>query len=799
MKIGKFWRIIGIYLLSGGLCITAHAQQQLYPNEFDLGNVTLLPGPFKHAFDLNVKTLLQYNVDRLLAGYRKEAGLPAKAKSYSNWDGLDGHVGGHYLTALAIHKAAANDAECSRRLEYMIGELKACQEANTANYPWGKGYLGAVPGSAKIWSTFQKGDFAAFRASWVAWYNLHKMYAGLRDAWLYTGNATAKQMFLAFCDWAIFITNDLSDAQMQTMLDIEHGGMNEVLADAYQLTNDPKYLSAAKRFSHRMLLDAMAEGNDNLDNKHANTQVPKAIGFQRIGELSHDEIYSKAGQFFWQTVTGTRSLAFGGNSRREFFPSVQACSEFVTDVEGPETCNSYNMLKLTEGLFRQKPSAALADYYERTLFNHILSSQHPEHGGYVYFTPARPRHYRVYSAPNEGMWCCVGSGMENHGKYGQFIYSHAGDSLFINLFIASELNWKEKGIKIRQETQFPDEENTSLTIKEGSSDFALKIRYPGWVKPGTLKVIINGKPLVIHAQPGEYLTIRRRWSRGDKILVHLPMQNRLEPLPNVPHYYAFMRGPILLAASTGTEDLAGMVAGSSRWGHIAGGKKLPVSEAPIIIESDKNLLAGKLKKVKGQAFLYQTDRVKLVNASGEQMLQPFSRLHDARYIMYWMVLSEHEYQRYVDSVSALERERMELDKRTVDAVATGEQQPEADHLIQKENSNTGNFLDAFWRDARNGGFFSYQLNTNGHTDVSLMVRYWGQERGNRSFEIYIDEEKLASENIAGKWNKAGFQEVVYPVPETMLKGKQQVRVKFKSVPGGAAGPVYFIRLIGNKK
>jgi DUF1680 family protein len=232
---------------------------------------------------------------------------------------------------------------------------------------------------------------------------------------------------------------------MQTMLGAEHGGMDEMFADAYQMTGDEKYIVTAKRFSHRMLLDAMAAGQDNLDNKHANTQIPKVSGFQRIAELTHDEEYTKASSFFWETVTMNRSLAFGGNSRKEHFPAVKACSDFVNDVEGPESCNSYNMLKLTEDLFRTHPLAKYIDYYERTLYNHILSTQHPVHGGYVYFTPARPRHYRVYSSPNEAMWCCVGTGMENHSKYNQFIYTHQNDSLFVNLFIASELNWKAKG------------------------------------------------------------------------------------------------------------------------------------------------------------------------------------------------------------------------------------------------------------------------------------------------------------------------------------------------------------------
>jgi uncharacterized protein len=368
------------------------AQDKLYHNEFPLSDVKLLDGPFKHAQDLNIHVLLEYDIDRLIAPFRKEAGLPEKAKLYPNWEGLDGHVGGHYLSALAMNYASTGNAECKKRMEYMISELKACQEANGKNNPgWGNGYVGGAPNSQQIWSTLQKGDFAAYRGAWVPWYNVHKLYSGLRDAWLYAGNDDAKDIFLKFCDWGINITANLSEEQMQSMLDTEHGGMNETFADAYQMTGDEKYMVAAKRFSHRMLLDAMAAGNDNLDNKHANTQVPKAVGFQRIAELSHDEEYAKAGSFFWETVTGNRSLAFGGNSRREFFPSVASCTDFVNDVEGPETCNSYNMLKLTEDLFRVNPQAKYADYYERTMYNHILSTQHPEHGGYVYFTPARPK------------------------------------------------------------------------------------------------------------------------------------------------------------------------------------------------------------------------------------------------------------------------------------------------------------------------------------------------------------------------------------------------------------------------
>jgi uncharacterized protein len=789
----------GIFLSIVFLCSHVHAQDKLYHNEFSLSDVVLLDGPFKHARDLNIQTLLKYDVDRLLAGYRKEAGLPEKAKIYPNWDGLDGHVGGHYLSAMAMNYASTKNEECKRRMEYMIAELKACQDANGQNNPdWGIGYVGAVPNGKKIWSTLQKGDFTAFRSAWVPWYNVHKMYAGLRDAWAYTGNEDAKTIFLKFCDWAINITASLTDAQMQSMLDTEHGGMNEIFADAYQMTSNEKYLIVAKRFSHKMLLDPMSEGKDNLDNKHANTQVPKAIGFERIAEVSNDAKFAKAGEFFWQTVTANRSLAFGGNSRREFFPSINASTDFINDVEGPESCNSYNMLKLSEDLFRSNPSAKYVDYYERTLYNHILSTQHPEHGGYVYFTPARPRHYRVYSSPNEGMWCCVGSGMENHGKYNEFIYTHSNDSLFLNLFIASELNWRERGIKLRQQTQFPFEEQTKIIVTEGSSRFKLLVRYPSWVSGKSLKILVNGKSVSYTNHPSSYVAIDRAWKKGDVVQVMLPMHNTIEHLPNIPEYIAIMHGPILLGAKTGTEDLKGLVADDSRWGHIAGGKKLPVDKAPIIIEDNIASLITKLKPVAGKPLTFKASAIKLVNPI-DVVFEPFFKIHDARYMMYWMALNNKQYRSYLDSITVLENQKVALQKRTIDFVAPGEQQPEVDHSMQRQNSSSGNNMDEFWRDARNGGFFGYKLSTNNETGLSLIVRYWGAETGNRKFDIYIDDEKLITEDNSGRWNQRKFQEVEYAIPDSMVKGKQTVTVKFQSLQGSTAGAVYYIRVARKKE
>jgi DUF1680 family protein len=771
------------------------AQDKLYPNTFPLSDVILLDSPFKHARDLNINVLLEYNVDRLLAPFRKEAGLTPKDSSYKNWLGLDGHIGGHYLSAMAMNYAATGNSECKKRMEYIISELKVCQEANAINNPdWGVGYVGGVVSSSAIWPELKIGDFSEYWKSWVPWYNLHKMYAGLRDAWLYAGSEEAKNIFLKFCDWGLNITSALSDEQMESMLNMEHGGMNEIFADAYQITGDEKYLYAAKRFSHKALLDPMATDIDNLDNKHANTQVPKAIGFQRIAELTNDEKYIKAGSFFWETVINNRTLAFGGNSRKEHFPSVSSCSDYINDVEGAESCNTNNMLKLTEDLFRINPLVKYIDFYERALYNHILSTQHPEHGGYVYFTPARPRHYRVYSSPNEAMWCCVGTGMENHGKYNQLIYTHQNDSLFLNLFIPSELNWKEKGIKIKQETNFPYEGRTKLIITEGSAQFKLMIRYPSWVGSGELKVIINNDTLSNTAEPSSYVKIGRLWKTDDVVEIILPMHHSVEQLPNVPEYVAFLYGPIVLAAKTGTQNLAGLIADDGRWAHIPGGERLPLDKAPIIVEHNLSTITDKLIPVEGKPLTFSISEINMIN-SHDIVLEPFFKIYDARYMMYWMALSDNEYKAYLDSFAREEKKKLVLQNRTVDFVATGEQQPEADHDMQSSNSNSGNYLDEFWRDARDSGFFSYGLETNSENDLSLMVRYWGYEWGSRKFDIYIDDKKLISEDNTGKWYQSKFQDVVYDIPNSLIKDKNNIRLKFQAQPGSTAGAVYYIRLL----
>ena len=794
----RFMKRIRLYL-SMMLLLAAgsiNAQDRLYADEFPLGDVTLLDGPLKKARDLNVKVLLQYDNDRLLAPFLKEAGLKPKGELYPNWAGLDGHVGGHYLTALAMN-AATGSKECQERMEYWISELQACADANAKNHPeWGKGYIGGVPGSDRIWSAYKKGNFGPYSGAWVPFYNVHKVYAGLRDAWVYCGNEQAKKLFLGLCDWAIDLTSGLTDAQVERTLHTEHGGMNEVLADAYAITGDKKYLDVAKRFSHKRLLLPLSQRQDCLDNMHANTQVPKVVGFERIAELTDDEAYHNASAYFWDIVTGERTLAFGGNSRREHFPSKEACQDFVTDIDGPETCNTNNMLKLSEELHRRNPEARYADFYELATFNHILSSQHPEHGGYVYFTSARPRHYRNYSAPNEAMWCCVGTGMENHGKYGQFVYTKKADNLFVNLFVASELNWKERGIVLRQETGFPYTETSKITIVQGKGQFTLQVRYPGWVKPDAFQVKVNGKPVTIVTGPSSYVAISRQWKKGDVVELTFPMHNSVKYLPNLPQYIALMHGPIMLAMKTGTEDLVRLIADDSRFGQLAVGKKLPVDKAPILINNDLEAIANQLQPVAGKP-LHFTISTKMENEIRNELM-PFFELHDARYMMYWLALSEDSYKSYLDKLAKEEQERQALEARTTDKVQPGEQQPESDHFMETDRSQVGNTNDVFYRDASDGHYFSYMLQTGGQTDLSLRLKYWGVgEWKSHEFDILVDDVLVKEVNNTGKYRISEFKYETYPVPAELLKGKTQVRVKFVAKPRKQIGEIYEVRLVKN--
>jgi DUF1680 family protein len=774
----------------------AGAVPQIVPDTpaeiFPLTSVRLLDGgPFPAAVKANREYLLALEPDRLLAPFRREAGLPAKAQPYGNWEssGLDGHTAGHYLSALANMVASGDDTadgELRRRLGYMVAELKACQDAN------GNGYVGGVPGSRELWKAVAAGDVDAVNRKWVPWYNLHKTYAGLRDAWLQTGNATARDVLVRLGDWCVELTSDLSDEQMQRMLNQEHGGMDEVLADIYAITGDRKYLTTAERFIHHAVLDPLEQQRDELTGKHANTQIPKVVGLERIATLTGDKTDDTGARFFWDTVTQHRSVAFGGNSVSEHFNDPHNFRGLLLNREGPETCNTYNMLRLTESLFASAPDAAYADYYERALFNHILASINPSHPGYVYFTPIRPDHYRVYSQPDTSFWCCVGTGMENPGKYGEFIYARARDGVYVNLFIASELTVAPLGLTLRQETAFPDEERSRLTLKlDRPQIFTLHVRQPGWVAPGAFTLAVNGQPVSVSTGPSSYVAIHREWRDGDRVEIGLPMRTTVEGLPDGSPWYAILRGPIVLAHPAGDWELKGLRADDSRMAHVASGPEVPLDQAPVLLTTADAIPAHVVAdRAAGPMHFRLTDVVEPPAKDGLALI-PFFRLHDARYQMYWETTTRAGLEERKQRLAAAERARAAREAATLDQVSPGEQQPEVEHDFRGEGTDSGLFNGRHWRHGRD---FRYTLNPHGEKHVLLSVTYSGNDSG-REFDILANGTVIATQHLTGE-APGEFVEKRYEIPAAALAASSDGRVTIRFVAKKIlAGGVFDVRLL----
>jgi DUF1680 family protein len=754
---------------------------------FPLRDVRLLPSPFLDAQQTDRRYLLALDADRLLAPYRREAGLPLPKPPYGNWEssGLDGHMGGHYLSALSLMWAATGDPEVRERLDYFVLELKKAQAQD--------GYLGGIPGGRAAWNEIASGNLHADNFSvngkWVPWYNLHKIAAGLRDAWRYAGSEDARLMLVKFADWTVAMTGALSDEQMQSMLRAEHGGMNEVLADVYQLTGDQRYLLAARRFSHQAILQPLAAGRDELTGLHANTQIPKVIGFERIAELTGEAQWHQAASFFWRTVHDHRSVAIGGNSVREHFHDDKDFSSMSSEVEGPETCNTYNMLKLTELLFQRDPNAAYSDYYERALYNHILASQRPESGGFVYFTPMRPNHYRVYSEVDKGMWCCVGSAIESQAKYGEFIYARDGDALLVNLFIPSRLAWREKGVVLTQTNRFPDQAGTRLTVDSGGR-FTLKVRYPGWVARGALSVRVNGRQVAARVAPDGYVRLARDWRKGDTVDVRLPMRTTLEQMPDKSNYYAVLHGPIVLAAKTSPfpGEKLNFMADDSRMGHLAQGPVCPQEAAPVFVSDRKNFL-DKFRPVAGQPLTFTAAGLVQGPGAGAVRFIPFFRLHDSRYMIYWQQTTTAALSATREKAAAAESERLALDARTVDQVAPGEQQPESDHFFKGEGADAGLNGARHWRHA--SGWFSYELKDRDAAARVLRLTFASGDAG-RAFDVVLNGRLLQAVTVERR--DEAFYDLDLPVPAGAARDGR-LEVKFVAHPGSMAGGLYGLRLL----
>lgn len=613
---------------AGKLTVPDQLKPAVY--SFDLQQVRLLDGRFKQNMERSQRWLLSIDTKRLLHSFRTNAGIYDaneggyyEVKKLAGWESLDcelrGHSTGHILSALALMYAATGEERFSRKADSLVRGLAEVQQALNQS-----GYLSAFP------QELINRNLAGKKV-WAPWYTLHKLLAGLLDQYLYGNNDTALNIAKGMAAWAYQKLQAITPAQRTVMLRNEFGGINETFSNLYAITGNKQDKWLAAFFYHNEMLDPLKEGKDILANKHANTYIPKLLGVTRAYEIDGNDGGDAVATFFWQTVVAHHSFATGSNSDKEKFFEPDRLAAHLTGYTG-ESCNVYNMLKLTQHLYTHTADERYPEYYERALFNHILGQQDPATGMVAYFLPMLPGAYKVYSTPDSSFWCCVGTGFENQAKLGEAIYAHTQDALYVNLFIASALNWPEKGIQLRQETQFPETDNTTFIVTVAQPlTLTLNIRYPAWATAGAV-IKVNGKPVYIQQQPGSYISIRRQWKSNDRVEVTYPMPLHLVQANDNMAMAAIAYGPIILAGAMGTAQLParGVYSDPTKYNDYYTYQYQVPDTLTTVLQLDTAQLKHSLLPVAGQSLCFTTAKEGVV-------LQPLYAIHRQRYVVYWNV------------------------------------------------------------------------------------------------------------------------------------------------------------------
>jgi len=763
-------------------CVPISAQIAAKP--FDIGRVRLLDSSFKEAMEKNADYLLHLEPDRLLNRFRLSAGLEPKGESYGGWEKetIAGHTLGHYLTAICYQYRATDDDRFLDVADYIVSELKECQDART------DGYVGGVPEGDRVWEELKKGHIVSkgfdLNGIWVPWYNLHKLWMGLYDAFMFCDIKDAFQILVKLSDWAIDVTENLNDELWDTMLACEHGGMNEALAQVYGITGEKRYLDLAMKFNHKAVLEPLARGEDSLPGLHGNTQIPKVIGAAREYELTGDTKFKDISINFWKSVVNDHTYAIGGHGSGEYFGPSRQLADRLT-MTTAETCNTYNMLKLTKQLFSWDPKVEYADYYEQAMLNHILPSQDRATGMLCYFVSLHPGHFKTYSTPYDAFWCCVGTGIENHTRYGESIYFHNDNSLYVNLFVPSELDWCEKHIKVSMQTDYPRSEVVKLTVST-SRDTALKLmlRCPQWAA-GKIEAKIGRQ--TYSGEPGTFLEIDRVWANGDAVEVRIPMSIRVLPTPDNNKRVALAYGPVVLAGDLGSDGIVDPMPFTHENAEFFG---VPCPEVPVLVVNGTNL-RDCIKPVGDAPLHFETEGIGQPN---EVSLVPFYEIERKRYSIYWDVFDAESWELQKEAYLTKQREEKQLQSMTVDFVQFGEMQPERDHAVDGEKTSAEGHAGHKMRVAWYGGWFSCKMRTPSHDRVSLVVDYWGQDGRNRQFDILVDDTLLAAEKFDIHDHNRFFTRT-YPIESQLIEGKSEVRLTFKSREGKIVGPVCSCRII----
>lgn len=735
---------------------------------FSLNQVKLLESPFQKAMSLDSAYLMALNPDRLLYRFYQNAHLPVKDSVYGGWEseGLSGHTLGHYLSALSMMYVSTGQKQFKERAIYITSELERCQKAR------GSGYVGAIPGEDTLFAKVKRGDIRSggfdLNGGWSPWYTVHKVMAGLCDVYLYCNDNKALEVVTGMADWTFNTIDHLPDSLRLKMLNCEYGGMNDVLANIYSFTGNKKYLDLSYKFYDEFVMGKLAQRIDPLPGKHSNTNVPKAIGSARQYSLTGNERDKTIARFFWESMVTHHSYVIGGNSNYEYCGKPDSLNDRLSD-NTCETCNTYNMLKLTRHLFSWEPDAVLMDYYERALYNHILASQNPKDGMMCYFVPLRMGTQKQFSDSFNTFTCCVGSGIENHSKYAESIFAEGSDgSLFVNLFIPSKLNWTSKDARIWLLTTFPEEDKFRLLIQTtATTPLTLRIRKPYWASKGMM-FSLKGKMLDYTLENG-YAVIKGRFNNNDLIECSVPMEMYTESMPDNKDRIAFKYGPLVLAGLLGKE------------------RPDPVIGVPVLLTSDRSV--NNWISTTGESLRF---KMKNVGKPFDPELVPFYKVHDQYYSVYWDYFTPQAWDSLRNDYEAEKRRIKSIDERTIDDFRVGEMQPERDHkLIATERSYVDEALGRKGREARRDNYFSFVMKVE--VGASILFTYLGDDK-DRVFDILVDGQKVQTVNWAG--GKTGkFYDIEYALPEEMLIGKSQITIKIDANHGKTAGRVFNVKTL----
>ncbi len=781
-----------------------------------LADVRLLGGPLKRAQDVTAAYLLDLEPDRMLAGYRIRAGLEPKAEGYGGWDAVDsrqltGHIAGHYLSAVSLMYAATGNEEFKRRADYIVAEFKEVQDKR------GDGYLGAIVNREGIdgrdlMENVSRGEIRSggfdLNGLWSPWYTLHKTYAGLRDAYRYTGNKTALDIEIKFAAWAEKILAPLNENQIQRMLNTEFGGMNEVLVDLYADTGDKRWLDLSYKFEHRSFIMPLQRHQDILEGKHGNTQVPKLIGSADRYAYTGNAGDILAATFFFDQVAWHHSYATGGHGHDEYFGPPDQLGNRV-DGRTAETCNVYNMLKLTRRLFAIRPDAHYADFLERALFNHILGSIDPEDGRTCYMVPVGRGVQHEYQQMLRSFTCCVGSGMESHALHGDGIYYESGDRLWINLYAPSSAEWKTAGVTLKMDTDFPEGESAAIQLTLRSPrELTLALRRPYWAGEG-FSVKINGEAVAedvidpyldvpesgraVPGRPGMeqygiFVELTRTWKTGDIIEVRLPKTLRLEPTPDNPRVAAIMWGPLVLAADLGPERVRGRGSEAE--------EEPPIIPVFVAAEQPVDQWIKPVPGEPGHFRITDVGRDSLgADISVETNLVPFYSLHRRSYGIYFDLFTESEWVEKKAEYAAEQERLRNLEKATVAYAQPGEMQPERDFNFQgEENVRVTRMMGRAGR--RGGDWMSFDLPVEAGHSMALVVTYHSGERrrGRAEFDILVDGQSIGRQEVV-RSEPQRFFDVEYAIAPQIVKGKEKVTVRFEATEGNTVAAVFGVRMI----